>query len=61
MDVLIVFITIFSGIAIGAVIVILIKNRRKHMTKEHISDEETQLGIDEQYRRMYGDDLLPKN
>lgn len=61
MDVLIVFITIFSGIAIGVVIVVLIKNRRKHMTKEHISDEETQLGMDEQYRRMYGDDLPPKN
>ncbi len=60
MDVLIVFITIFSGIAIGAAIVVLIKNRRKHMTKEHISDEETQLGMDEQYRRMYGDDLPPK-
>ena len=60
MDVLIVFITIFSGIAIGAVIVVLIKNRRKHMTKEHMSDEETQLGIDEQYRRVYGDDLPPK-
>jgi len=59
-DVLIVFITIFSGIAIGAVIVVLIKNRRKHMTKEHISDEETQLGIDEQYRRVYGDDIPPK-
>ena len=55
MDVLIVFITIFSGIAIGAVIVVLINNRQKHMTKEHSSDEETQLGIDEQYRRMYGD------
>ena len=60
MDVLIVFITILSGIAIGAVIVVLIKNRRKYMKKEHMSDEETQLGIDEQYRRMYGDDLPPK-
>ncbi len=61
MDILIVCISIFSGIAIGAAIVALIKNRRKHMTKEHISDEETQLGMDEQYRRMYGDDLPPKN
>jgi len=54
-DVLIVFITIFSGIAIGAVIVVLIRNRRKHIPKEHMGDDETQLSIDEQYRRMYGD------
>ena len=31
------------------------------MTKKHINDEETQLGKDEQYHRMYGDDLPPKN
>ena len=31
------------------------------MTKEQIGDEETQLGMDEQYRRMYGDDLPTKN
>ena len=58
MDVLIVFITIFGGIAaIGAVItiVVLIKNRRKRMAKEHLSDEETQLSIEEQYRQTYSD------
>ena len=58
MDVLIVFTIIFGGIAaIGAVItiVVLIDKRQKSMKKEHISDEETQLDIDEQYHRMYGD------
>jgi len=53
-----VFITIFSGIAaIGAVItiVVLINNRRKRVTKEHPSDEEAQLSIEEQYRQIYGD------
>ena len=58
MDVLIVFTVIFGGIAaIGAVItiVVLINKRQKSMKKEHTSDEETQLDIDEQYRRMYGD------
>ncbi len=58
MDGLIVFTAIFSGIAaIGAVIniIVLIKNRRKSMIKELMSDEETQPDIDEQYRRMYGD------
>jgi len=57
-NVLIVFITIFSGIAaIGAVIniIILINNRRESRIKEHTSDEVTQPDIDEQYRRMYGD------
>jgi hypothetical protein len=56
--VLIVFITIFGGItAIGAVIaiVVLINNRRKHVRKEHLSDKATQLSIEEQYRRIYGD------
>ena len=58
MGVLIVFITIFSGIvAIGTVItiVVLINNRRKRVTKEHPSDEEAQLSIEEQYRQIYGD------
>lgn len=58
MNVLIVLITIFSGIAaIGAVIniVILINNRRESRIKERTSDEETQPDIDEQYRRMYSD------
>ena len=58
MSVLIVFIIIFGGIAaIGAIItiVVLINNRRKRVTKEHLSDEETQLSIEEQYRRTYGD------
>ncbi len=62
MNVLIVFITIFSGIAaIGAVIniVILINNRRESSIKERTSDEETQPAIDEQYRRMYGDTQEP--
>ena len=30
------------------------------MTKERINDEKIQLGINEQYRHMYGDDLSPK-
>jgi len=57
-SVLIVCITIFGGIAvIGAVItiVVLINNRRKRVAKEHLSDEETQLSIEEQYRQTYGD------
>jgi hypothetical protein len=56
-NVLIVLITIFSGIAaIGAVvnIVILINSRRESRIKERTSDEETE-PIDEQYRRMYSD------
>jgi hypothetical protein len=60
-NVLIVLITIFSGIAaIGAVvnIVILVNNRRESRIKEQTSDEETQ-PIDEQYRRMYGDTQEP--
>ncbi len=58
MNVSIVFIAIISVIvAVGAVIgiVLLIRNRRNSRVKEHISDEETQLGIGEQYRRMYND------
>ncbi|MFC1873812.1 hypothetical protein ACFLYX_00755 [Chloroflexota bacterium] len=59
---LIVFTTIFSGIAaIGAVIniVVLVKNRQKSVIKEHISDEETQPDLDEQYRLMYVDRQEP--
>ena len=58
MDVLIVFTAIIGGIAaIGAVIaiVVLINKRQKSMKKEHISDEETELDIAEQYRYTYGD------
>ena len=58
MSALIVGVTIFGGIAaIGVVItiVILINNRRKRVAKEHLSDEETQLSIEEQYRQTYGD------
>ncbi len=55
---LIIFITIFGGIAvIGAVItiVVLINNRRKRVAKEHLSDEEAQPTIEEQYRQICDD------
>ena len=58
MSALIVFITIFGGIvAIGVIItiVVLINNRRKRVAKEHLNDEESQLSIEEQYHRTYGD------
>ena len=55
MNVLIIFIILLCGIAIGATVVVLINNRRKHMKKKHPGDEEAQLSIEEQYDQMYGD------
>lgn len=52
------FTVIIGGIAaIGAVIaiVVLTNKRKKSMKKEHISDEETELNIAEQYSYMYSD------
>lgn len=43
---------------IGAVItiVILINNRLKRVATEYLSDEGTQLSIEEQYLQTYGDE-----
>ena len=56
---LIIFITIFGGIIfIGFVvaIVVFINKRRKRLARKNLTDEEAQLSIEEQYRRVYGDE-----
>ncbi len=57
MSVLSVFVTIFSGIAVIGVIISIVAliNRRRSRIKEHVSDDEAQVDIGEQYRRMYND------
>lgn len=59
MSILSICLTIFGGIVvIGAVItiVILINNRLKRVATEYLSDEGTQLSIEEQYLQTYGDE-----